>query len=52
MVAGNLLRMPYSGLATHRLICRVSRCTRQPFPAPLPGINDWPECQPSKQVIF
>ncbi len=28
------------------------RCTGAPFPAPLPGINDMPECMPDEPVKF
>ena len=31
---------------TEYQLCRASKCTKSPFPVPLPGINDGPECQP------
>ena len=45
-VAGNFLRAPYSFSTTDRFLCVFSRCTGEAFPAPLPGVNDAPECQP------
>ena len=42
-VAGNFLYTVYSP-ATDPILCRYTRCTGRPFPAPLPGVNDGPEC--------
>ena len=50
LVAGTFIRVPYSGAATDQLLCYFSRCQRAPFPAPLPGVNDLPSCQPSTEV--
>ena len=50
LVAGTFIRVPYSGAATDQLLCYFSRCQRAPFPAPLPGVNDLPSCQPSPEV--
>ncbi len=46
LVAGNFHRNRYSGAVTKRFICMASRCAGIPFPLPLPGVNDLPECQP------
>ena len=43
-VAGNFLYTVYSQ-ATDPLLCRFTRCTGNPFPAPLSGVNDGPQCQ-------
>lgn len=43
--------VPYSGLATNGLLCRMTKCTGKPFPALLPLVNDLAECQPSKEVL-
>ena len=51
LVAGTFIRVPYSGAATDQLLCYFSRCQRAPFPAPLPGVNDLPSCQPSTEVF-
>ena len=45
LVSGTWLLMPYSGAATHAMICRLSRCVGEQWPLPLPGINDLEECQ-------
>ena len=45
-VAGNFLYTVYSP-ATDSLLCRFTRCTGKPFPAPLQGVNDGPQCQAS-----
>ncbi|XP_059086677.1 phosphatidylethanolamine-binding protein homolog F40A3.3-like isoform X2 [Tigriopus californicus] len=45
--AGNFLRVKYSS-TTNKFLCKFSACTGSPFPAPLPGINDSPECQSYK----
>ena len=50
LVAGTFSKVPYSGAATDQLLCYFSRCQRAPFPAPLPGVNDLPSCQPSTEV--
>ena len=51
LVAGNYLYMPYSGYATHAMVCRISKCLREQWPIPLPGINDLEECQPRKDIV-
>jgi len=51
LVAGNFLYMPYSGYATHAMICRLSKCLRQQWPFPMPGINDLEECQPRQDIM-
>ena len=51
LVAGNYLYMPYSGYATHAMICRLSKCVREQWPFPMPGINDLEECQPRKDIM-
>ena len=43
--AGNYLQCPWSGSHTVEMICRVSKCTREAFPFPIPGVNDREECQ-------
>ena len=45
LLAGNYLYMPYSGQATHAMVCRISKCTGAAWPFPIPGINDLEECQ-------
>jgi hypothetical protein len=51
LVAGNYLYMPYSGQATHAMICRLSKCLGEQWPFPIPGINDLEECQPRQDII-
>ena len=51
LVAGNYLYMPYSGHATHAMVCRISKCTGQAWPFPIPGINDLEECQPRTDIM-
>ena len=51
VVAGSWLYMPYSGYATHAMVCRLSRCLGEPWPRPLPGINDAAECQPRTDIM-
>ena len=51
VVAGNYLYMPYSGYATHAMVCRISKCVREAWPFPLPGINDLEECQPRTDIV-
>jgi len=43
---GNLFWSKYSPETSNDYLCRYSKCTGFPFPYPLPGINDAPECQP------
>ena len=50
LVAGTFFLATYSGKPTDQLLCYFSRCQRAPFPAPLPGVNDLPSCQPSSEV--
>eukprot|EP00092_Neocalanus_flemingeri_P005668 GFUD01006106.1.p1 GENE.GFUD01006106.1~~GFUD01006106.1.p1 ORF type:complete len:527 (-),score=118.65 GFUD01006106.1:49-1629(-) len=51
LVAGNFFHVPYSGQSTEDMICRLTRCTKQPFPLDMPGINDGDECQPRRDVM-
>jgi len=50
-VAANMIYTKYSPAGTDYLFCMFTRCGANPrggpFPIPLPGINDGPECQPS-----
>ena len=39
VVAGTWFQVPYSGRATEQMLCYYTRCTRAPFPAPLPGTS-------------
>merc|ERR1711971_829670 len=50
LAAGNYLQCPWSGSHTLEMICRVSKCTREPFPFPMPGVNDLEECQPRETI--
>merc|ERR1712172_171820 len=47
----NMIYTKYSPAGTDYLLCKLTRCEANPrggpFPIPLPGINDGPECQPS-----
>jgi len=51
-VAANMIYTKYSPAGTDYLLCKLTRCEANPrggpFPIPLPGINDGPECQPSQ----
>ena len=51
LVAGNWLSMPYSGKATHDMVCRISKCLGEVWPFPLPGINDLEECKPRNDIV-
>ena len=51
LVAGNWLSMPYSGKATHDMVCRISKCLGEVWPFPLPGINDLEECKPRTDIV-
>ena len=33
------------------LLCKFTRCMGEPFPAPLPGVNDLPACQQEDKVL-
>merc|ERR1712226_620089 len=48
--AGNYLQCPWSGSHTVEMICRVSKCTKEAFPFPIPGVNDREECQPRETM--
>ena len=50
-MAGTFFLATYSGKATDKLLCYFSKCTREPFPAPIPGVNDLASCQPSTEVF-
>jgi len=43
-IAGKLFWTKYSP-ATNELFCYSTLCTGIPFPFPMPGVNDLPECQ-------
>jgi len=50
-IAGNVIFTKYSPAGTDYLFCKFTRCRANPrndgpFPLPLPGINDQPQCQP------
>jgi len=51
LYAGTFFWVPWGGRATEKLVCRFSRCFRQSFPVPLPGINNGSECQPSEEIL-
>ena len=51
LAAGNFIQCPWSGSHTMEMICRVTKCTREPFPFPIPGVNDLEECQGRKEVL-
>ena len=51
LVAGTFFLATYSGKATDKLLCYFSKCNREPFPAPIPGVNDLASCQPSTEVF-
>jgi len=51
LVAGNFLQCPYSEGSTEEMLCRITKCTKQPFPFNMPGINDGEECQPNKRIL-
>jgi len=51
LVAGTWFQVPYSGRESDKMNCYFSKCTRAPFPAPLPGVNDGPQCQASTEVF-
>jgi len=44
LVAGNFLFTTYTK-GTNPLLCYFTKCTGAPFPVPVPGINDQPDCQ-------
>ena len=44
LVAGNFFFTTYNE-ATNDLLCYFTKCTGEPFPIPVPGINDGPDCQ-------
>jgi len=43
-VAANFIFTTYSPTGTDALLCKYTYCTAAPFPVPLAGINDLPEC--------
>ena len=51
LVAGTWLLMPYSGTATHAMVCRLSKCLGEQWPFPLPGINDLEECRARTDIM-
>ena len=44
LVAGNFFFSTYTEV-TNSLLCTFTKCTGEPFPFPLPGINDGQECK-------
>merc|ERR1712226_734803 len=48
--AGNYLQCPWSGSHTLEMVCWVSKCTREAFPFPIPGVNDLEECKPRETI--
>ena len=50
LVAGNFIQVPWSGFHTQQMLCMITRCTREAFPFPMPGINDLAECQTSQRI--
>ena len=51
LVAGNFAQVPWSGIHTHKMFCRMSKCTKVPFPFSIPGVNDLPGCLPDTRVM-
>ena len=51
LVAGTFFLAVYSGKTTDELLCYFTKCNREPFPAPIPGVTDLPSCQPSTEVF-
>merc|ERR1719347_428824 len=51
LVAGTFFHSVYSGISTDRLLCRLSKCNQEPFPAPLVGVNDGPQCKPREDIL-
>ena len=51
LVAGNFFLAVYSGRASDELSCYFTKCTREPFPASIPGVTDLPSCQPNTEVF-
>jgi len=49
LVAGNFLYTTYTE-ATNTLLCYYNKCTGEPLPFLIPGINDGPRCQPGSQA--
>jgi hypothetical protein len=45
LVAGNFYRNYYNGPETEELFCFISKCSGVPWPYPIPGVTDDPECQ-------
>ena len=44
LVAGNFFYTTYSP-ATNTLLCYFTKCTGDPLPFLVPGVNDGPKCQ-------
>lgn len=51
LVAGNLLKAPYSQGHTEDAMCRMSKCVREPWPFPMAGVNDRQECRATTEVL-
>merc|ERR1712130_383687 len=48
-IAGNLFWTKYTE-GTEEMLCYMTLCTGIPFPFPVPGVNDLPECSQSSSV--
>ncbi len=46
MLSKRVANLRYNTWERYSNICFVNRCSGSPFPLPLPGINDKPECMP------
>jgi len=51
LVAGTYINV-FSGPDAVAQVCRTSRCGGSPFPVPLPGVNDGPECEVGGQPSY
>ena len=51
LVAGTFFLAVYSGKTTDSLLCYFTKCSREPFPATIPGVTDLPSCQASTEVF-
>lgn len=45
-VAGNFIRNIYTEFVTDTFLCSLSRCSGEPFPTSLLGVNSQSFCQP------
>ena len=51
LVAGTYINV-FSGPDAVEQVCRTSRCGGSPFPVPLAGVNDGPECEAGGQPSY